>query len=83
MPDRPCADRPIWAPVRFRQSASASGSTGAADRGTFSRPACLHADREGLTAYPRFPAEHHNRIRPRTVTAVQIADSPEAVSAIA
>jgi putative transposase len=154
MPDRPCADRPIWAPVRFRQSASASGSTGAADRGTFSRPACLHADREGLTAYLRFPAEHHNRIRhsdfiersfgetrrrvkvispfpgetscltlvwavldrasrgwrgftmtaaglrrlqdlrrslldppgqlrPRTVTAVQIADSPEAVSAIA
>lgn len=24
---------------------------------------CLFADREGLTAYPRFPAEHHKRIR--------------------
>ena len=24
---------------------------------------CLLADREGLTAYLRFPAEHHNRIR--------------------
>ena len=24
---------------------------------------CLLADREGLTAYPRFPAEHHHRIR--------------------
>jgi transposase-like protein len=24
---------------------------------------CLLADREGLTAYMRFPAEHHHRIR--------------------
>ena len=24
---------------------------------------CLLADREGLTAYLRFPAEHHHRIR--------------------
>jgi hypothetical protein len=24
---------------------------------------CLLADREGLTAYPRFPAGHHHRIR--------------------
>jgi putative transposase len=24
---------------------------------------CLLADREGLTAYLRFPAEHHNRVR--------------------
>src|SRR5262245_27715864 len=24
---------------------------------------CLTADREGLTAYLRFPAEHHNRVR--------------------
>jgi transposase-like protein len=24
---------------------------------------CLLADREGLTAYLRFPAEHHHRVR--------------------
>ena len=24
---------------------------------------CLTTDREGLTAYLRFPAEHHNRVR--------------------
>jgi hypothetical protein len=24
---------------------------------------CLTTDRDGLTAYLRFPAEHHNRVR--------------------
>jgi putative transposase len=37
-----------------------------ADRHAATYPAamkCLLADREGLTAYLRFPAEHHHRIR--------------------
>jgi transposase-like protein len=37
-----------------------------ADRYSATYPAamkCLLADREGLTAYLRFPAEHHNRVR--------------------